>query len=100
MIFELASTCNGFIDTFGVTPGKWLESAYIVLICGLYDGIGAAGARVYTGRFTFYFSDFNVGKCLAVLRTRHPKISTPNRIYRGICFRSKYKILYMWVYPR
>lgn len=33
--------------TFRVTPGKWLESAYNVLICGLYDDIGAVGTRVY-----------------------------------------------------
>lgn len=39
------SACNGFIDTFRVTPGKWLELAYIVLICGLFDGIGAAGGK-------------------------------------------------------
>ncbi len=32
---------------FRVTPGKWLESAYNVLICGLYDDIGAVGTRVY-----------------------------------------------------
>lgn len=38
---------------FMTTPEKWLELAYIVLICGLYDGGGAADARVYPGRFTF-----------------------------------------------
>lgn len=47
--------CNGFSDIFMTTPEKWLELAYIVLICDLYDGVGAADARVYHGRFTFYF---------------------------------------------
>ena len=44
---------------FRVTPEKWLESACSVLILcdlllafGLYDDIGAVGARVYAGRFT------------------------------------------------
>lgn len=53
-ILGLFSACNGFIDHFRVTPGKCLESACratilgdLLLVCGLYDGIGAAGARVY-----------------------------------------------------
>ena len=62
---------------FRATPGKWLESACsvvilgdLLLVCCLYDGIGVVGARVYPGRFTLYFSDFNVRKRLAVLSTR------------------------------
>ena len=41
--------------TFRVTTGKWLESACSVVICGLYDGIGVAGARIYAGRVTYFF---------------------------------------------
>lgn len=37
---------------YRVTLEKWLKSAYIVLICGLYDGYGAADVRVYAGMFT------------------------------------------------
>lgn len=39
---------------YWVMPGKWLESACsvvilggLLLVCGLYDGIGVAGVRVY-----------------------------------------------------
>ena len=45
---------------------KWTD--YCVVwgaICGLYDGIGAAGARVYSGRFTLVKSDFSVIKPLS-----------------------------------
>lgn len=50
---------------FRVTFGKWLESACSAVICGLYDGIGAAGARVYAGRFTYFFGDFILEKQLS-----------------------------------
>ncbi len=56
---------------FMTTPEKWLKSACSAVICGLYDGGGAAGARMYPGRFTFQFSDFNVEKPLVVLLIRH-----------------------------
>ena len=56
----------------------------LLLVCCLYDGIGVVGVRVYPGGFTFYFSDFNVGKRLSIAFQRHPKISTPNQIYRGM----------------
>ena len=56
----------------------------LLLVCCLYDGIGVVGARVYAGRFTLLKSDCFSQKAIAVLSTRHPKISTPNRIHRGI----------------
>ena len=56
---------------------KWLESACnvvilgdLLLVCCLYDGIGVVGVRVYPGIFTFYFSDFNVGKHVSNLSIR------------------------------
>ena len=92
-LYALILAYLGFIMAslihFRAMPGKWLKSACSVLICGdlslvgsVYDGIGVVGARVYPGMFTFYFSDFNVGKPTAVLSTCHPKISTPNQIYQ------------------
>ena len=79
---------------FRVTFEKWLESdcsmvilGGLLLVCGLYDGIGVVGVRVYPGGFTLYFSDFNVRKRLAVLSTRQLNFSTPNRtIPRKIAF--------------
>ena len=45
-------------------------------MCGLYDGIGAAGARVYAGRFTLLKSDHFSQKAIAVQRTRHSASGT------------------------
>ena len=65
---------------------KWLESACSVVVWGdlllafgLYDGIGAVDIRVYAGRFTLYFSDFNVEKRLSNLRTFQLNFLAPNR---------------------
>lgn len=89
-LYALILAYLGFIMAslihFRAMPGKWLESACSVLICGdlslvgsVYDGIGVVGARVYPGMFTFYFSDFNVGKRLSNLSIRRLNFSTPNR---------------------
>ena len=64
---------------FMTTPEKWLELAYIVLICGLYDGGGAAGARVSPGRFTFCFKCCLPEKPIVVLLTQ----SLPNSTSRS-----------------
>jgi len=89
---------------FRVIPGKWLESAcncLFVALCGLYDDIGQHMPRVYAGRFTLYFSDFNVEKCPSIALRHQLKISAPNQIYRGIGgvrFNPQYKIPYIRVY--
>ena len=57
---------NGTLLGYGCKMDKWTD--YCVVwgaICGLYDGIGAAGARVYSGRFTLVKSDFSVIKPLS-----------------------------------
>ena len=74
-----------------------LQRGYLWLVCGLYDGIGAAGIRVHAGRFTLYFSDFILLKPLSNLSKRHLKISTPNRRYqgRGYVSISIYKVSYI-----
>ena len=64
---------------FGVMPGKWLESACDVVICGLYDGIGEAVARVYASRFTLLKSDHFSQKAIAVQRTR-PRLLEPTEL--------------------
>lgn len=68
---------------FRVTLGKWLESACNVLICGLYDDTrGAAGARVYAGRFTLVESDFILLKSPSDEHARHLNFLT-YRAHRG-----------------
>ena len=87
---------------FRVTPGKWLESACNVVICSLYDGIGAAVARVYAGRFTLLKSDHFSQKAIAVQRTCHSAFGTYRTIISkggGGSFHSKNKISYIRVYP-
>ena len=71
---------------FRVTFEKWLESdcsmvilGGLLLVCGLYDGIGVVGVRVYPGGFTLFFRDFNVGKRLSIAFRHQLKFSTPNR---------------------
>ena len=70
-------------------------------MCGLYDGIGAAGIRVYAGRFTLLKSDHFSQKAIAVQRTRHSAFGTlPNYHIKGGgggSFHSKNKISYIRV---
>ena len=91
---------------FRVTPEKWLESACSVLILcdlllafGLYDDIGAVGARVYAGRFTLLKSDFILLKPLSNLRTQYASFLISNEPIGGGGFNPKYKIPYIRVYP-
>ena len=75
--------------------------AYLWLVCGLYDGIGAVGAKVYAGRFTLLKSDHFSQKAIAVQRTCHSAFGTYRTIIskRGGSFHSKNKISYIRVYP-
>lgn len=80
MILGSNRACNGFIDTFRVTHGKWLESACIVVVLSdlspvffLYNGIRTAGARVYPGMFTFYSKCCLSKKARVDVSTRYPK---------------------------
>ena len=78
---------------FRVTPEKRLESACNVLIWGdlllafgLYDGIGAVGARVSPGRFTLVESDFILLKPLSNLRTQYASFLISNEPIGGGMF--------------
>lgn len=88
-ILGLFSACNGLLIHFRVTLEKWLESACSVVICGLYDGIGAAVVRLYAGRFTLLKSDYFSQKAIAVQRTR-PRLLEPTELsYQGGSFHPK-----------
>lgn len=69
-ILGLFWACNSFIDT--ILGNAWkvvrtgLYHGYLWLVYVLYDGIGAAVARVYAGRFTLLKSDFILEKSLSV----------------------------------
>lgn len=68
---------------FMTTPEKWLESAYIVLICGLFAvcmiGSAAADIIIRGGGFTFCFKCCLPEKPIVVLLTQ----SLPNSTYRS-----------------
>jgi hypothetical protein len=53
-----------------------VQRGYLWLVCGLYDGTGAVGTRVYAGRFTLLKSDHFSQKAIAVQRTRHSASGT------------------------
>ena len=56
-----------------------LYRAYLWLVCGLYNGIGAVVARLYAGRFTLLKSDHFSQKAIAVQRTR-PRLLEPTEL--------------------
>ncbi len=62
---------SGTLLGYGCKTAKWTDYCVVWrVICGLYDGMGAASARVYAGMFTLIFRDFSVGKRLSNRHSR------------------------------
>ena len=68
----------------GVIAWLYRDLGLFSALCGLYDGIGAVGVRVYAGRFTLLKSDYFSQKAIVVLRTCHSASGTYRTIkHRG-----------------